>query len=383
MMFRKARVRARETQEEVIRLREEANWLRSENERLELSLGEQTALFDKASSQHLLGRRLVSGLGQFGNSLSELKSSFADLSQMLGQHGTDALTTRDESRLMRDIMASLSEGLDSARNNAASRMDTLETEAHDIAKLVDVINGVSDQTALLALNASIEAARAGDHGRGFSVVATEVRNLAFRASEATRQIEAAVARIRSQTEDVAEANRSDSKKIDAFAREAESARARLMTLIDFAGKTSETLGMAAILSEIELANLEELELKLVVYQVLAGYSDITADSLPDETQCRLGQWYYQSEHSRHYAGRADFRAIEEPHRLVHVYAQEAVSAHHDGRFEDSLKALEAMEENNLDVMSRLRRVLSATDNMAPEMRTYGHKESVSLAAGPQ
>ncbi|MAZ06277.1 CZB domain-containing protein [Marinobacter sp. SS8-8] len=47
------------------------------------------------------------------------------------------------------------------------------------------------------------------------------------------------------------------------------------------------------MSEIELANLEELEIKLTVYQVLAGLSGRRADSLPSESECRLGQWYYQ------------------------------------------------------------------------------------------
>lgn len=362
MLFLKARVKAGELEKEVRALRGEIELLQNQKKELEVRLKEKSSEFDKANGQVSLGYRLLSGLGKFGNSLSELKDSFAELSQMLGQRRADALTTRDESGQVRDMMASLVAELDAARNSAANRMNTLEAETHDIAKLVDVINGVSDQTALLALNASIEAARAGDHGRGFSVVATEVRNLAFRASEATRQIDAAIVRIRTQTETVSAANRADSKKIEQLAEDAESARARLMNLIELAGSTSETLGTAALMSEIELANLEELELKLTVYQVLAGLSDVTADSLPDETQCRLGEWYYRSDGGQRYASRADFRAIEEPHRLVHVYAREAVLAHHEGRFEASLQAMEAMETNNLDVMARLRLVLSTTDN---------------------
>lgn len=147
--------------------------------------------------------------------------------------------------------------------------------------------------------------------------------------------------------------------MEKLATEAESARDRLLMLIDLASTSSEALGNAALLSEIELANLEELEIKLTVYQILAGLSDRTADSLPNETECRLGQWYYKGDGNKHYAGQMSYRAIEEPHRLVHVYAKDAVRAHHEGRSDDSLKALALMEANNLDVMGRLRRLVSA------------------------
>lgn len=359
-MFRKTKVMIEELQGEVTALRMENKGLRKQRDDLDTELRERNSSLDEARNQLGLNRRLMSGLGQFGSSLSALKDSFGELSQMLGSRRNDALTTRDESGQVRDSMASLVGRLDAARHSAAcsaGEMESLESETRDITSLVDVIDGVSDQTSLLALNASIEAARAGEHGRGFSVVATEVRNLAFRAGEATKEIEGAIGRVRAQTEGVAAASRAGSEEMEPLAIEAESARARLMTLTDMADTSSDALDDAALLAEIELANLEELEIKLTVYQVLAGLSDQTADSLPDETECQFGQWYYQGGGRQSYAGRADFRAIEEPHRLVHVYARKAVLAHHEGRFGESLKALEAMEANNLDVMTRLRRVI--------------------------
>lgn len=359
-MFEKNRIVIDRLRQEVVELRAENTQLREQRDTLNASLKERSYSLDEARSQLGLNRRLMSGLGQFGSSLSALKDSFGELSQMLGSRRNDALATRDESGQVRDSMASLVGRLGIARKSAASsarEMESLEAESRDITSLVDVIDGVSDQTSLLALNASIEAARAREHGRGFSVVATEVRNLAFRAGEATKEIEGAIERVRAQTESVATASRAGSEEMERLATEAESARARLMTLIDMAGTSSDALGSAAVLAEIELANLEELEIKLTVYQVLAGLSDQTADSLPDETECQFGQWYYGGDSNQRYRGRADFRAIEEPHRLVHVYAREAVLAHHEGRFGESLKALEAMEANNLDVMTRLRRVI--------------------------
>lgn len=91
------------------------------------------------------------------------------------------------------------EGLVEQIEHTQSCISELEKDAESVGKIVETINSISEQTNLLALNAAIEAARAGDHGRGFAVVSTEVRDLAQRSKEATEHISELLGNITNNT----------------------------------------------------------------------------------------------------------------------------------------------------------------------------------------
>lgn len=314
---------------------------------------------DESRRNEEAAQQLAHGLTQFGHSLSTLKSSFNQLGQLLAYRQNDAEVTATESLTGRDDLQQLLAQLDRTRDDVgriARDMQSLQSDADVIRKHSELIRGISQQTSLLSLNASIEAARAGDQGRGFAVVATEVKSLAEHASEVSDQIGQAVVSIQNQvaaTDQQAQSNLTTMEQLQTQAHDTEQ---RLTKLLGMAQTGATTLGEAALLAELELANLEELEIKLQVYQVLSGQLDLTPEALPDETECRLGRWYYEGDGQKLYGQERGFKELEGPHREVHRQARLAVQYYREGNNEGAFAALKAMEANNLTVMQRLEKL---------------------------
>ncbi len=157
------------------------------------------------------------------------------------------------------------------------KVKRLGESSQEISKIVGLISSIASRTNLLALNASIEAARAGDAGRGFAIVADEVRQLADRAAKASKEIEQIVLQIQSETSNVQQAMEVGTQQVIDGTKRAEQARQSLTDIIQVAHR------IETLVFSITEDTVKQTETSRTVSQVMQSV-ELTAQETSQESQ---------------------------------------------------------------------------------------------------
>jgi methyl-accepting chemotaxis protein len=352
MFDRKWRLRCESLEQEVRRL--EQDKLATQRELVELRAFQQQTQLDSNELNRVTRyeHELHGKLARFEDSLQQTRDGVVQQAERLG-HEVEKLN--QNSGIFQEtsaLLAGFSDSLGSMAEQGVSSVESvnlLQQRVSEISRIVELIKAISDQTNLLALNAAIEAARAGEQGRGFAVVADEVRALAQRTSQATQEISALVSSINQETDSASRSTSSLSSEATRLSTDVARSAQTLDEMVVLGEHMSQLIENIALGSFCEAVKLDHLLFKLTVYQRLFLHDNNT--QLSTHTTCRLGQWYQNSGTTQLYGKQRSFQQLDTPHKTVHERAHEALESAQQQDWNKVLRAVTEMEKASMEVNS--------------------------------
>ena len=347
-----------------------------------------------ANAEEMAGgaEHVASQAGTVATAGEEMAATSGDIAQNCQMAAEGARLVSDEASNGASIIQKSIQvmGLIAERvSTTAATVDALGQRSDQIGQIIGTIEDIADQTNLLALNAAIEAARAGEQGRGFAVVADEVRALAERTTRATREIGEMIKAIQAETKGAVSAMQEGVSEVERGTEEASRSGEAMTTILEQINNLSMQVSQIATAAEEQTATTSEISSSILqiteissqssqnahqstaeanklnalaelLTTILAGLSieesislclrkaksahmiftgkikahldgtqRLDPNALPTHLTCAFGKWY-QSKGQQACGQVAKFKEIDAPHARVHELGKQAVQAHNSG-----------------------------------------------------